>query len=175
MYGLNIEWSDAVHSAISAHCQNMNIRALGARGIIKTTGKLFTTSLSVELARYKRGDVVLYDGENEVDRASRAITVKYDGTPTHVTYNGAKYELTAASEAETVDGVPYFAKNDSGERVLTVYVRESSVTFVDHTSSDRFTYNKERLTSEMLMGRTAVCSLRRDIVETHEDIEWRIV
>ncbi|MBQ3016978.1 MAG: ATP-dependent Clp protease ATP-binding subunit [Clostridia bacterium] len=175
MYGLNIEWSDAVHSAISAHCQNMNIRALGARGIIKTTGKLFTTSLSVELARYKRGDVVLYDGENEVDRASRAITVKYDGTPTHVTYNGAKYELAAASEAETVDGVPYFAKNDSGERVLTVYVRESSVTFVDHTSSDRFTYNKERLTSEMLMGRTAVCSLRRDIVETHEDIEWRIV
>lgn len=55
-FNLNVVWSDEVHQAITAHCQNKNIRSLGARGIIKTTGKLYSTSLSRELAKYVKGE-----------------------------------------------------------------------------------------------------------------------
>ena len=47
--------SDEVFDAIVQYCQDCKVRALGARGIIKSTGKLFTGSLSTMMSTYIRG------------------------------------------------------------------------------------------------------------------------
>lgn len=46
----------AVRKAIADYCQDCKVRALGARGIIKNTGKLFTGSLSKFLSDYIRNE-----------------------------------------------------------------------------------------------------------------------
>lgn len=46
----------AARKAIADYCQNCKVRALGARGIIKSTGKLFTGSLSKFLSDYIRNE-----------------------------------------------------------------------------------------------------------------------
>lgn len=51
----SITCSDQVLKAIVQYCQDCKVRALGARGIIKSTGKLFTGSLSDFLSPYVRG------------------------------------------------------------------------------------------------------------------------
>ena len=52
----DIVCSDEVKAAIALYCQDCKVRALGARGIIKSTGKLFTGSLSNFLSDYVRGE-----------------------------------------------------------------------------------------------------------------------
>ena len=51
----SITCSEQVLKAIVQYCQDCKVRALGARGIIKSTGKLFTGSLSDFLSPYVRG------------------------------------------------------------------------------------------------------------------------
>lgn len=57
--GVNIDLeSPALKTAlakISDYCQDCKVRALGARGIIKATGKIFNGSLSAELSKYVLG------------------------------------------------------------------------------------------------------------------------
>lgn len=49
---MHIEVPDSVKSAIAEFCQCEHVRGIGARGIIKTTGKLFSTALSGFLGDY---------------------------------------------------------------------------------------------------------------------------
>ena len=49
-FGLNVECSDNLKRAIAQHCQDGNIRSLGARGILKRASKIFVESLSDKLS-----------------------------------------------------------------------------------------------------------------------------
>lgn len=62
--------SDEVFDAIVQYCQNCKVRALGARGIIKSTGKLFTGSLSSMMSSYIRG----VEGKSRNDLTGKVLT-----------------------------------------------------------------------------------------------------
>ena len=62
--------TEQVENAIIKHCQDCKIRSLGARGILKTTGKLFTGSLSNILSDYVRG----VNGKSKGDLATLTLT-----------------------------------------------------------------------------------------------------
>ncbi len=64
-----IECSSEVKAAIAKFCQDCRVRALGARGIIKNTGKLFTGSLSAFLSDYVRG----VGGKRKSDLAGKTL------------------------------------------------------------------------------------------------------
>lgn len=51
-FAMHIEVPDSVKAAIAEFCQCEHVRGIGARGIIKTTGKLFSTALSAFLGDY---------------------------------------------------------------------------------------------------------------------------
>lgn len=70
-----IECGDDVVAAISRFCQQSNVRALGARGIIKSTGKLFTSSLSNLFSPYIRGE----NGMDRSDLKNRVLTCHCEG------------------------------------------------------------------------------------------------
>jgi hypothetical protein len=60
---------DEVKAAIAFYCQDCKVRALGARGIIKSTGKLFTGSLSNFLSDYVRGE----NGKSRGDLSGKTL------------------------------------------------------------------------------------------------------
>ena len=51
-FSITIVVPDEVKKAITEFCQTEHVRGIGARGIIKTTGKIFSTSLSTMLGEY---------------------------------------------------------------------------------------------------------------------------
>lgn len=51
-FSMHIVVPDEVKQAIAEFCQKESVRGIGARGIIKTTGKLFSTALSGFLGEY---------------------------------------------------------------------------------------------------------------------------
>ena len=51
-FSMTISVPDEVRKAIAEYCQKESVRGIGARGIIKTTGKLFSTSLSTYLGEF---------------------------------------------------------------------------------------------------------------------------
>ena len=53
--GITVICPDKVRNALTKHCQACNVRALGARGILKTSGKLFSGSLTDEISKYMLG------------------------------------------------------------------------------------------------------------------------
>ncbi|MGN0813409.1 MAG: AAA family ATPase [Candidatus Coproplasma sp.] len=61
---------DEVKAAIALYCQDCKVRALGARGVIKSTGKLFTGSLSDHLSDYIRG----VHGKRRGDLVGKTLT-----------------------------------------------------------------------------------------------------
>jgi len=64
-YGLeDITYSEKVLERITRYCSNPNVRVLGARGVIKATGSLFSTSLGNFVGNYKRG--YRLEGENRI-------------------------------------------------------------------------------------------------------------
>ena len=70
-----IKYDDSVLEAITEYCQNGNVRALGARGIIKNTGKLFSGSLADHLSDYYKGK----NNKRKSDLAGRVITCTCNG------------------------------------------------------------------------------------------------
>lgn len=51
-FSVHINVPDDVRKALADSCQNEHVRGIGARGIIKTTGKIFSTSLAQVLGPY---------------------------------------------------------------------------------------------------------------------------
>jgi ATP-dependent Clp protease ATP-binding subunit ClpA len=72
----SVECGDDVRSAINDYCQSCNVRALGARGILKSTDKLFTGSLSNFLSDYIRGA----DGKSRQDLVGRTVACTCQGS-----------------------------------------------------------------------------------------------
>lgn len=72
----NIVCESNVEEAIIKYCQDCKVRALGARGILKATGKLFTGSLSNILSDYVRG----IDGKTRSDLIGKNFTCHCKGT-----------------------------------------------------------------------------------------------
>ncbi len=70
-----IECPASVREAIAAYCQTGAVRGLGARGVIKNTGKLFTGSLSRFIAKYIREE----DGRTKEQLAGMRITCTCEG------------------------------------------------------------------------------------------------
>ncbi|MDR2091168.1 MAG: AAA family ATPase [Clostridiales bacterium] len=66
---------DKVKNAIGKYCQDCKVRALGARGIIKSTGQLFSGSLSDFLSAYVRGT----DGKSKRDLAGKVLQCDCSG------------------------------------------------------------------------------------------------
>ncbi|MBO5334973.1 MAG: ATP-dependent Clp protease ATP-binding subunit [Clostridia bacterium] len=66
---------DEVKQKIVEYCSDCSVRALGARGIIKTTGKLFTGSLSNFLSDYVRG----IGGKRRSDLRGVTLTCRVEG------------------------------------------------------------------------------------------------
>lgn len=71
----NITCDSSVETAIIKYCQDCKVRALGARGILKATGKLFTGSLSNMLSDYVRG----IDGKSRTDLIGKSFTCRCAG------------------------------------------------------------------------------------------------
>lgn len=69
---LTVECSDSVRDALSNFCQDPKIRSLGARGIIKNAGKLFTGSLSNKISE------IVLQGSRE-DLSGRTFTCSCEG------------------------------------------------------------------------------------------------
>lgn len=70
-----VDVTDEVIDAITCYCQQSNVRALGARGIIKNTGKLFTTSLSNLFSPYIRGE----EGKDRSQLHNAVLTCHCEG------------------------------------------------------------------------------------------------
>lgn len=70
----SITCSEQVLKAIVQYCQDCKVRALGARGIIKSTGKLFTGSLSDFLSPYVRG----VEGKSKNDLRGKNLVCSCD-------------------------------------------------------------------------------------------------
>lgn len=70
----DVTFDEAVLDGIAKFCQDTKVRSLGARGVIKSTGKLFSTSLSRELMGY-------YDGTKgtRADLAGKVIHAYCEG------------------------------------------------------------------------------------------------
>lgn len=72
--GVSVVCSPEVLNAIVTFCQGCKVRALGARGIIKNTGKLFTGSLSDYLSDYVRG----VNGKSKADLNGKTLVCSCD-------------------------------------------------------------------------------------------------
>jgi len=70
-----IECPDEVLQALARYCRAVKVRALGARGIIKNTGRLFTGSLSNYLSPYVRQ----VDGMSEEQLYGRTLICSCEG------------------------------------------------------------------------------------------------
>jgi len=71
----SVECSPEVLAALTEFCQNSSVRELGARGIIKTTGKLFSGSLSRFFSEYVRG----VDGKSRAQLSGKNIICSCNG------------------------------------------------------------------------------------------------
>ena len=71
----SVECSPEVLAALTEFCQNSSVRELGARGIIKTTGKLFSGSLSRFFSEYVRG----VDGKSRAQLSGKKIICSCNG------------------------------------------------------------------------------------------------
>ena len=67
-FSCHVETPDSVKKAIADYCQNEHVRGIGARGITKTTGLLFSTSLSKKLGEY-----ITRDGGREELRGATLV------------------------------------------------------------------------------------------------------
>lgn len=71
----NIICPDSVRAAITRYCEDTKVRELGARGIIKNTGKLFSGSLSKHLTPYVLG----VNGKSKAQLRGATITCSCNG------------------------------------------------------------------------------------------------
>lgn len=70
-----VECSPEVLAALTAFCQDSTVRELGARGIIKATGKLFSGSLSRFFSEYVRG----VDGKSKAQLFGKRLVCSCNG------------------------------------------------------------------------------------------------